>query len=298
MAEGAARTSNADIGLSTTGIAGPGGGTPGKPVGTVYVGLYVKGKETKTLALKLPGERNQIRERAAMQALNFLRNNLYVYDENVILSGIINPRIFAYVKKNILPLYDAFDDAHNREHAEKVVRNSLSIARDYDVDINKVYVIAAYHDVGLTRGREEHEKHSAAYLLADEALAEWFSRDDLILMAEAIEDHRASSHNEPRSLYGKIISEADRDIEYEVILKRCVQYGISQYPGYTEERHFDRVYAHMQDKYGENGYMKLWLNSEPNAGNLKHIRNILASREISKKDFTRVYNQLKTNSGA
>ncbi|MCL2604183.1 MAG: competence/damage-inducible protein A [Defluviitaleaceae bacterium] len=78
MAEGVAKTSGADIGLSTTGIAGPGGGTPEKPVGTVFVGLHIKGSGTKTLALKLPGERNQVRERAAMQALNFLRVNLYI----------------------------------------------------------------------------------------------------------------------------------------------------------------------------------------------------------------------------
>ena len=77
MAEGAARTSNADIGLSTTGIAGPGGGTPEKPVGTVFIGLYIKERGTQTLALSLPGERNTIRERAAMQALNFLRKMLY-----------------------------------------------------------------------------------------------------------------------------------------------------------------------------------------------------------------------------
>jgi nicotinamide-nucleotide amidase len=76
MAEGAAKTSGADIGLSTTGIAGPGGGTPEKPVGTVYAGLYIKGREAKTLVLSLNGSRNQIRERAAMQALNFLRKSL------------------------------------------------------------------------------------------------------------------------------------------------------------------------------------------------------------------------------
>ncbi|MCL2365063.1 MAG: competence/damage-inducible protein A [Defluviitaleaceae bacterium] len=83
MAVGVARTSGADIGLSTTGIAGPGGGTPDKPVGTVYIGLAKRREnttdtdivvyDTQTLALVLPGERNTIRERAAMQALNFLR---------------------------------------------------------------------------------------------------------------------------------------------------------------------------------------------------------------------------------
>jgi|GEM_PF-16201 len=76
MAEGAAKTSGADIGLSTTGIAGPDGGTAEKPVGTVFIGLHIKGRDTQTLALTLSGERNPIRERSAMLALNFLRKNI------------------------------------------------------------------------------------------------------------------------------------------------------------------------------------------------------------------------------
>jgi uncharacterized protein len=211
---------------------------------------------------------------------------------------MVNPQLYEHIKRNILPLYAAFDKAHNHGHVDKVIQNSFTIAKDFDVDINKVYAVAAYHDTGLSQGRENHERNSAAYLLADYVLRDWFSQEDLITMAEAIEDHRASSDREPRSLYGKIISEADRDIEYTVILTRCIQYGLSQHPDYTEEQHFDHVYAHMQDKYGENGYMKLWLNSEPNAGNLKHIRSILASPEIVKKDFARIYAMQKENSGA
>ena len=71
MAEGVARTSG--VGISTTGIAGPGGGTDDKPVGLVYIGLCIKGKETKTKELRLIGDRNEIRARAVVQALDMLR---------------------------------------------------------------------------------------------------------------------------------------------------------------------------------------------------------------------------------
>jgi nicotinamide-nucleotide amidase len=71
MALGAARTSGADIALSVTGIAGPEGGTPEKPVGLVYLGVYWKG-ETHVSKLQLPGLRNQVRERAATMALHWL----------------------------------------------------------------------------------------------------------------------------------------------------------------------------------------------------------------------------------
>ncbi|MBA5851345.1 competence/damage-inducible protein A [Clostridium sp. cel8] len=75
MAEGIAKTSNTDIGLSTTGIAGPSGGSDEKPVGLVYVGLYIKGK-TFVKKLNLSGKRNVVRSRAAVSALDFLRRNL------------------------------------------------------------------------------------------------------------------------------------------------------------------------------------------------------------------------------
>lgn len=75
MAEGIAKTSGTDIGLSTTGIAGPDGGTPEKPVGLVYVGLYIKGK-LFVKKLQLSGKRNTVRNRAAIYALDFLRRKL------------------------------------------------------------------------------------------------------------------------------------------------------------------------------------------------------------------------------
>jgi len=75
MAENAARTSGASVGLSTTGIAGPGGGTPDKPVGLVYIGLYANGK-TITEKFNLIGSRNEVRTRAANLALDLLRKKL------------------------------------------------------------------------------------------------------------------------------------------------------------------------------------------------------------------------------
>ena len=136
----------------------------------------------------------------------------------------INPEIMTYIQHNIVPQYSYCDKAHNLEHINKVIQNSLAIAPDYDIDMNMLYVIAAYHDVGLSQGRENHERTSAAFLLADSKLKQWFSKDELRLMAEAVEDHRASNDYEPRSIYGRIILEADRDVEYITILTRTIQY--------------------------------------------------------------------------
>lgn len=75
MAMGIAITSGTDIGLSTTGIAGPGGGTLEKPVGLVYIGLYIRGKVV-TRELRLSGDRQSIREKAALEVLEWLEEEL------------------------------------------------------------------------------------------------------------------------------------------------------------------------------------------------------------------------------
>ena len=75
MAEGAQRLFSADCTIAVTGIAGPGGGTPEKPVGTVWLAARV---HTTTRALKrvLPGDRDDVRRRAAQAGLDLLRRLL------------------------------------------------------------------------------------------------------------------------------------------------------------------------------------------------------------------------------
>ena len=72
MAEGAARAAKTDAAVAITGIAGPGGGTPEKPVGLIYVGVCVRGR-TEVLELHLKGDRQENRHRTVIQALNKLR---------------------------------------------------------------------------------------------------------------------------------------------------------------------------------------------------------------------------------
>jgi nicotinamide-nucleotide amidase len=76
MAEGVRLRANADFGLSTTGIAGPGGGTAAKPVGTVFVGLAEKGKKTRVEKLFFPADRQTFKQMVSQYALNLLRQRL------------------------------------------------------------------------------------------------------------------------------------------------------------------------------------------------------------------------------
>ncbi len=75
MAEGIAKSAGAQIGIATTGIAGPDGGTEDKPVGLVYIGLYINGI-VEAKEFHFAGNRNKVRERATFQALDWLRRKL------------------------------------------------------------------------------------------------------------------------------------------------------------------------------------------------------------------------------
>jgi len=77
MAKGAALSSNADIAISTTGVAGPDGGTDEKPVGLVYIGLFIKGN-IYVKKVNLRGDRQRVRAFATSHALDFLRRTLKV----------------------------------------------------------------------------------------------------------------------------------------------------------------------------------------------------------------------------
>ncbi|NLO83895.1 MAG: HD domain-containing protein [Clostridiales bacterium] len=194
-----------------------------------------------------------------------------------------------YIGETILPQYNTFDKAHDINHAIQVIQDSIQIAADYDVDCNMVYAIAAYHDLGLSLGRRDHEKRSGEILQSDTALKQWFSAEQINIMKEAVEDHRASNDWEPRTIYGKIVSEADRNVSYHTVLMRTIQYSLAHYPDYTAKQHYDRTYEHIQEKYGDNGYLKLWLQTKKNSQGLAEIRSKLRDIDEFFVDFHKYY---------
>ncbi|MDE7101917.1 MAG: HD domain-containing protein, partial [Bacteroidales bacterium] len=168
-----------------------------------------------------------------------------------------NPELIDYVERHILPQYARFDKAHREDHARMVMEQSLKIAEKMpEAHPDMVYAVAAFHDLGLVNGRENHHTDSRKILLADTFLQSHFSPEELNLMADAVEDHRASNQQKPRNLYGLIVAEADRFIDPETIIRRTVQYGLANYPELDREGHYQRTLSHLREKYGPNGYLK------------------------------------------
>ena len=184
-----------------------------------------------------------------------------------------------YIEQTILPQYDSFDGGHRRDHALMVMEESLKLAREYNADERMAYVIAAYHDLGLRVDREYHHIHSGEILMADETLRQWFTEEQLLVMRDAVEDHRASSKNPPRTIYGAIVAEADRQIDPETVICRTMAYSAKLLPDGDFETLYQRSKAHLMEKYAEGGYMRLWLNSERNMRGLAALRAIISDEE-------------------
>lgn len=198
-----------------------------------------------------------------------------------------------FVETNILPQYAQFDRAHNLEHVTRVIRNALELVRLTGADINMVYVIAAYHDIGLTGPRAVHHLTGGKILAADARLRRWFTADQLTVMKEAVEDHRASASHAPRSLYGKIIAEADRDLQPDAIFRRAIDYGIAHYPELDNEQQWQRFARHMDEKYSVRGYITLWLPGTPNERRLAELRHIISQPQLLRQHFDRHYSTLR-----
>lgn len=201
----------------------------------------------------------------------------------------MNNDLKRYIEQEILPRYAHFDAAHRRDHAEMVIRESLRLAEQTEVNRAMVYVVAAYHDTGLEESRERHHLRSGELLRADKRLREWFSEEQIEVMAEAVEDHRASSSHAPRSIYGRIVAEADRTIDPELILRRTVQYGLTHYPEYDREEHYRRFRAHLDEKYAEGGYLRLWMPDPQKEARLGELRALIHNETELRRIFERLY---------
>ena len=196
-----------------------------------------------------------------------------------------------YIESEIIPRYDNFDGAHRRDHVRSVIGQSQELSRYYDVNPEILYAAAAYHDLGLCEGREKHHLVSGRIIREDKTLLNWFNVEEIEVIAEAAEDHRASNETPPRSIYGKIIAESDRLIDPETVIRRTVQYGFAHYPQMNREQMWERTLTHLQKKYGYGGYLNLWIPESSNSCRLEELRKIIADENRLRSMFDRFYDE-------
>lgn len=193
----------------------------------------------------------------------------------------INSELKQYIEEFVLPQYVKNEEAHGINHINDVIRRSFEIVEKYNLDVNPniVYVVAAYHDLGHFIDPEIHEFISANMMEADNNLKRFFSEDEIKVIREAIEDHRASSKDEPRSIYGKIVSSADRNNTVEACLGRTYSYGKKKDPKATDEELFERAHSVLLAKFGEGGYAKNYYPTTQYEQFLLELRELLSDKE-------------------
>lgn len=208
----------------------------------------------------------------------------------------INEDLKKYIEENIFPEYAKNDLGHNIKHIQYVIDRSFKFADTVpNVNYDIVYTVAAYHDIGHHIDSKRHEIVSGEIMSKDENLKRFFSADELKIIREAIEDHRASADHEPRSIYGKIVSTADRNNTVESCLKRSYTYGRKLNPEATDDELFDRAYEHLKIKFGENGYAKFFFKDDVYEKFLKDIRDLLSDKDNYIKTQRDYINKLKEN---
>lgn len=196
-----------------------------------------------------------------------------------------------FIETEILPRYSRFDKAHNITHVTRVINRAVKLARTVGADINMAYTAAAYHDLGLEGPRAIHHLGSGKIVDADARLKRWFSAEQINIIKEAVEDHRASASHSPRSIYGRIVAEADRDLEPETVFRRTILFGLEHYPDKSKEEQWKRFVQHLENKYSTNGYIRLWIPGSDNEKNLKLIREMANNPKELRQLFDRMYEE-------
>ena len=204
---------------------------------------------------------------------------------------MIRKELQDYIEGEVIPRYAAFDKAHREDHARTVIDRAMAMGAKYDIDPEMLYTAAACHDLGLAVDRKTHHLESGRIIRADERLKAWFTPEQVEVIAQAAEDHRASATTPPRSIYGSLVAEADRMIEPITIIRRTVQFGMAHYPELDKEGHWERTLEHLHEKYAEGGYLHLLIPGSPNEAPLAQLRSIIHDTERLRGIFEVIYKE-------
>ena len=201
----------------------------------------------------------------------------------------INPELVEYIQKIIFPVYKKNESGHGINHIKYVIRRSLDFANQFsNINLDMVYTIAAYHDIAHHIDSKRHEILSAEYFYNDVKMKEFFNESERLIIKEAIEDHRASEGQEPRSDYGKIVSSADRYTDVKEVFTSTHSYYIK----HTDERDLylliNMSYNHVNKKYGNQGYSHSYCKDKEHEQFLRDVQALLADKWLYAQKYIEI----------
>lgn len=201
----------------------------------------------------------------------------------------MNDKLLDYIENNVFPEYSKNEQGHGIEHIKYVINRCMKFAEQFDnIDLDILYTIAAFHDIGHHIDKKNHEKVSAEIFYNNIDMTKFFTEEEIIIIKEGIEDHRASANSVPRSIYGKIISSADRSTDINEFFKRTHSYTLKYEPNLTKDEIIERAYNHTKEKYGDSGYAKNYVFDEE----YNKFKNKIAELLNDKEKFKQYYKHL------
>ena len=197
---------------------------------------------------------------------------------------MIQGELKTYIENTILKSYDDNIGGHGLEHIKTVINRSFELKNEFNLNLDdeKIYVIAAYHDIGYKENPDEHEQVSSEIFLKDETMKKFFNEEERKIIAEAIVDHRASLEYEPRSEYGKLVSSADREVSVENMLKRSINFQRDKHKeeNPTDLEVIEYSYKKLSSKYGKGGYAKMYYPDKKYKDYLKEMQELTENKEL------------------
>lgn len=202
-----------------------------------------------------------------------------------------------YILKEVKPKYNAFDKAHSISHFNFVTKNCVDygqelISKGMDVNLEIAYVVGAFHDIGISIEREGHAKHSGEIVRNDKKLKEVYSESEIEMIAQAVEDHSSHLEYEPRSIYGKIVADADRNNTKYLVFSRPIKFGIKHETQNDRQTHIDRAYEFVNKKFGRNGYVKYWLDIPQTTKEQQEIWSLLDDETACKVYIAGIFDEV------
>lgn len=207
----------------------------------------------------------------------------------------VNKDLKKYIESNILKEYQLNDIGHGIKHINFVLDRAFELSENYEIDYNMLYTVVCFHDIACHINREEHEILSAKRLFDDKYLKSFFKEEEMVLMKEAVEDHRASLEYIPRNIYGKILSSADRKIGVDEYLNTSIGFEIKRDNKIKCEDAIEKSYAFAIKKFGKDGYAitKMYVKDKKYEEFLNEIQQLIDKKEEFIRRASEIYIKLK-----
>ena len=211
---------------------------------------------------------------------------------------MINKKLKKYIDNKIMIKYkDNNYGGHGWEHIQDVINRSFELIEKFKLEVNPnmVYAVAAYHDIGYKQDPDNHEQVSSAIFMQDETMKEFFNDEERTIIAEAIVDHRASLEYEARSIYGKIVSSADRAIDVDIMLKRSIAFQAEKHKSEnpTIEQVIEYSFKKLSSKYGNGGYAKMYFPDDKYKDYLEKMNKLFTDKnEFIKAELDLISNNV------